>query len=129
MRKITLLILTLAYLSSVTEVHEFFKVANLFAHYMEHREQDRTLSFSDFLSLHYGNNSAHGNSSEHDDQLPFKSHHVSVAWFNLMAPIPSFTIKQEFTVCDEAFNPEAYYRCFAASEHESAIWQPPKWVV
>ena len=128
-RKVTLIIITLAYLSSFTELHEFFKVANLFAHFIEHREQDETLSFTDFLSLHYGLNSAHGSSSEHEDQLPFKSEHLSIASINLIAPIITETYTEDFSFLVEAYIPVAHYQCIAASELECSIWQPPKLVV
>jgi len=129
MRRILLLFIAFVYLSTVTEVHELFKVTNLIAHYLQHREQDDTLSFADFLALHYDEHSEHAGCAEHKDELPFKSHHVSIAWFNLIAPIPTPVCKQEFTFCAQAFNPEAFYRCIVASECESSIWQPPRMVV
>jgi hypothetical protein len=128
MRRALLLFIAFVYLSTVTEVHELFKVTNLIAHYLQHREQDSTLSFTDFIALHYDEHSEHACSAEHTDELPFKSHPFSIAWFNLIAPIPTPAIKHGISFCAEAFNPEAYYRCIIASERESSIWQPPRLV-
>lgn len=128
MRKVTLVFLIMSYLSSFTELHELLKVANLFTHYIEHREQDETLSFTDFLSLHYGSHSEHGKSSEHEEQLPFKADHLSIAWINLIAPISTSVYNQEFSYFAEAFDPVAFYRSLVASSPESSIWQPPRLV-
>ena len=128
MRRALLLFIAFVYLSTVTEVHELFKVTNLIAHYLQHREQDSTLSFADFLALHYDEHSEHASAAEHNDELPFKSHHVSIAWFNLIAPLPMPVCKHEISFYAEAFNPVAFYRCISASERVSSIWQPPRLV-
>lgn len=128
MRRVTLLFIMFAYFSSVTEVHELFKVSNLIAHYLQHRESDHNLSFSDFLFLHYDEHSEHADSSEHNDDLPFKSHHVPIAWFNFVAPIFTASVKQEVILFYLASKPVAYYRCITATDRESSIWQPPKMV-
>lgn len=126
MRRITLLFVLFAYLSSVTEAHELLKAANLFAHYMQHREQDQALSFADFLEMHYSDSSAHACASEHKNQLPFKSHHASAAMLNFVAIIPSLEFASIQLWGNEAGTPASYYRPLAASSRVSAIWQPPK---
>jgi len=126
MRRLSLFFILFAYLSSVTEVHELFKAANLFSHFMQHLEQDDSLSFSDFLSMHYAENSEHANSEEHSDSLPFKSHHTSSALISFVALIPTIGFEAIPLWVIEAATPIAFYKPIAASARVSAIWQPPK---
>jgi hypothetical protein len=126
MRRFTILIILVSYLSSISEVHELFKAANLFAHYMQHREQDQGLSFSDFLEMHYNESSAHACAEEHNDRLPFKSHHASVSLLNFVAVIPSVTCVAIPSWVAEVGSPTSYYHPLSVSSGVSAIWQPPK---
>ena len=126
MRRLSLLFILFAYLSSVAEVHELFKAANLFSHFMQHLKQDDSLSFSDFLSMHYAENSEHAKSEEHSDSLPFKSHHTSSALISFVALIPAIGFEAIPLWVIEAATPIAFYKPIAASARVSAIWQPPK---
>lgn len=126
MRKITLLLIVLAYLSSITEMHELLKATNLISHFLQHRESDESLSFMDFLSLHYGDDSGHADSEEHGGKLPFKSDHISIAWVNFMA-LPSFILSEEVVlVIHDSVSPTAFYCSVPISGRTNAIWQPPK---
>lgn len=126
MRKWILIFVTMIYLGSVTEVHEMLKVANLVAHYLEHLQQDKNLSFADFLVLHYGEHSTHGEAAEHQNQLPFKSHHVPFAGFIFFVPNQTeIRVTESLDRVDE-FSPRAFYRSMAASARVSSIWQPPR---
>lgn len=126
MRRISLLFILFAYLSSVTEVHELFKAANLFAHYAQHLEHDDSLSFGDFLSMHYAENSEHASSEEHSESLPFKSNHTSTALISFVALIPAIGFEAIPLWVIEAATPVSFYKPIAASARVSAIWQPPK---
>lgn len=125
-RKFTLLFIVVSYLSSVTEAHELFKAANLFAHFMQHLEEDSELSFTDFLAMHYGDSSSHASSAEHGNQLPFKSHHNSVPLIHFMAVIPVSVGVAIWSWSIEAGRPVSFYRPMAASSPAITIWQPPK---
>ena len=50
-----------------------FKLPVLIAHYLEHRQLDQSISFFDFLSLHYSTENDNDGDQERDNQLPFKS--------------------------------------------------------
>jgi hypothetical protein len=128
MRKITLLLVTLVYLSSITEVHELLKATNLISHFLQHRESDESLSFMDFLSLHYGDGSSHADSAEHSGKLPFKSDHITIALANCMA-LPSFIVSEHVMVSiPDLLSPTAYYCSVPIAGRSNAIWQPPKMV-
>lgn len=73
MKKFILIILAVSFLNSSTELHEFFRLSFLLQHYSEHRSEDRSLSFVDFLKIHYSNNHPDDNDDEEDNELPFKS--------------------------------------------------------
>jgi len=126
MRKLTFLLIIMCYLSAVTELHEFLKAANLIAHFMHHHQQDKTLSFADFIQMHYDYSSAHACGEEHNDQLPFKSHHASVVLLNFIEEIPCISCEGISVWSIEDATWESFYSAIATSSAESAIWQPPK---
>ena len=116
----------MAYLSSVTEVHELLKAANLVAHFMQHRQENENLSFADFIAMHYGDDSGHADLQEHADRLPFKPHQASVVLMNFIAVVPATTL---FVITHwelEPARPVSFYRQMAASSPAISIWQPPK---
>jgi hypothetical protein len=49
-----------------------FKLPVLIAHFLEHRQLDQSISFFDFLSMHYWND-INDDDQDRDNQLPFKS--------------------------------------------------------
>lgn len=73
MKKFILIILAVSFLNSSTELHEFFRLPFLVQHYSKHRSEDHSLSFIDFLKMHYSNNHPDDNDDDDDTELPFKS--------------------------------------------------------
>jgi hypothetical protein len=56
------------------------KAPTLIRHYLEHKSLDRSVSFVDFLSMHYWGEDLNDDDDEKDMQLPFKKieiHHVN----------------------------------------------------
>lgn len=48
-------------------------------HYVDHQQRNGTLTFSEFLAMHYWGNDINDADDEKDKQLPFKNidHHIS----------------------------------------------------
>ncbi|MCX6316839.1 MAG: hypothetical protein NTW29_06090 [Bacteroidetes bacterium] len=71
-RKFTIFI-SLLFLISSTELHEFARLPRLFLHYIHHQQEDPSLTLGDFIELHYRINHPVDNDDSEDQQLPFKS--------------------------------------------------------
>jgi len=98
----------------------------LVEHFMEHKQQNKNLSFLAFLEIHY----AHGNPKdadyEKDMKLPFKSIvHSSIASISFFSPIPYF--KQNLVIYFKNDKQTFIEHSFTfTSFYLSTIWQPPK---
>ena len=107
-----------------TELHQLLKVPQLVAHYMHHKKLDRTISFVDFIFMHYNENDNLKSDSQHN-KLPFKSHctiagHIIIADVNFLTlntHLSNFYFKK---VCSK------YKEVFYTSMLTESIWQPPK---
>lgn len=115
------------YLNSTTELHQLLKIPILIEHFCEHQSQNSTLSFFEFLSMHYSKNNMHHGVSEKDSKLPFKSHSICNASINFV------TLNQEqlftfleFTEFKERKTILNLYTFLVSSSHLKAIWQPPQ---
>ncbi len=62
---------------------ELFKIPKLFSHFVEHNEQNASIDFSTFLSMHYWGDDEDDDDDDQDMQLPFKrmDHHTSALLF------------------------------------------------
>jgi hypothetical protein len=95
-------------------------------HYIEHKVQNKDLSFIGFLEIHYAHGSPKDADYDKDMKLPFKTiTHYSIASISFCTPILNFkhnpivyfnNSKQQFS--DYSFT---YSSAFLSS-----IWQPPK---
>jgi hypothetical protein len=76
-------------------------------HYREHRKETPSLSFFDFLKLHYTDRHPDDNDEEEDNQLPFKSsgdiNHTDISFSVLHEAIqkPYTYLKQSWPVYKE----------------------------
>ena len=73
MKNLILIISSVIFLSSSTELHELFRLPLLLEHYSKHCSEDRHLSLIDFLEIHYSANHPNDQDDDDDNQLPFKS--------------------------------------------------------
>ncbi len=73
MKRTLIGIWALLFLSSSTELHELAKLPVLLGHYSQHHAQDHTMTFFDFLKLHYLAYHPNDNDDKNDNNLPFKS--------------------------------------------------------
>ncbi len=125
MRRALVYLLLFSFISSISELHEVFKLPELIKHYQSHCSKSPDLTFAEFLSRHYSEEEEGKVVSEHE-RLPFKSHD-EFCHMPVMKALPAMDkefIQQEFSATcgvlpvDETF----------ISHFLSTIWQPPKLV-
>ena len=114
------------FLFANTEIGQLLKLPVLLHHYLEHHDEEASISFTDFLHKHYTEENSHSSPNKEHQRLPFKSHdccmaNIPIAYcvpaaFSLKAEIP-FSAKKEIFVFNVAFNLPSYF---------FRIWQPPK---
>jgi hypothetical protein len=67
---------------------EIFRLPSLLEHFAEHQKENKTISFADFLWLHYMD-ASHEHSDSRHEHLPLHCHHVMMAE-SLMSVAPEF---------------------------------------
>lgn len=124
MKNLAAIAIVLVYVTSVTELHQFFKLPVLWQHYLEHQQKDKDITFLQYLSHHYDTSDIHDDDYDRDMQLPFKDFdHCS------FSPIVTLTSnKIEFKVEHILFEKTypCYYNKFVTAFHLKEIWQPPR---
>lgn len=114
------------YLLSTTQCGELLKLPILIEHYLEHKQEDKNLSFLDYLAIHYAHGNPHDADYEKDMKLPFKSINnsnlVSITFCN---PILQFKGVLIVNYCENKKQFSDYSFTYS-SAFLSAIWQPPK---
>lgn len=123
------LILLAIYLFSSTELGQLMKAPFLVAHYLEHKNTDSEITFFGFLKLHYMENHLENHpvndDLEHDLQLPFMGHNISVS-ASIILPKPidfKVELQTKFIYRDHEL---LRNYLFIDSIYLSTIWQPPK---
>ncbi len=126
-RKIISIFFLVIYLLSTTQLSELLKLPILVQHFIEHKEENKNLSFLGFLEIHYAHGSPHDADYDKDMKLPFKSiTHSNISSISFCTPLPNFK-----------HNPIIYYKSnkkiFStysftySSAFLSSIWQQPKY--
>lgn len=126
MRKYYALFFFSIFLFSTTQFSELLKLPLLFEHFQEHQQWDKTISFSNFLYIHYVEDDIPTPDHDRDMEMPFKMIHTNAMTFasfivefsqQFVIPIAHFKKqKQKLTSNDFTY----------ASLYLSSIWQPPK---
>ncbi|PJJ79550.1 hypothetical protein [Mucilaginibacter auburnensis] len=126
MKKLTAILILVAYLFSTTELHQLLKLPIVFQHYKEHKAWNSGISFLDFLDMHYMHGSPHYGDYDEDMQLPFKSFDKCLSTtipvivpqkIKIAVHQPVKLKKQMRFMLTDDFIPSLYL---------SRIWQPPK---
>jgi hypothetical protein len=124
MKKLIAIAIVLIYVTSFTEVHQFFKIPVLWQHYLEHQQKDKTITFLQYLSHHYETHDDHDDDHDRDMELPFKDfghcsfvQAVTLPTYKLELKVDNYIFKKTY-VC--------YYNKFITAFHLTEIWQPPK---
>ena len=124
MRKISALLFLLVLLLAQTPLQQLLKVPVLAAHFQEHRAENKNLSFTAYLVLHYLSGHTQDDDFQRDQQLPFRSHDVVIVSGTVVVP---GQITADFTL--PTYRPEHYLLLsdsHPSSSYACGIWQPPK---
>lgn len=126
MKKIAAILFLAGYLFSATEAYQLLKLPVIFQHYAEHTEEDKSISFLQFLAMHYLHGSPKDKDYDRDMQLPFKTP-VDFSYPITTASVPvilQFSIPEPIEISQsKKAIPQGR---FIFSSYLSAIWQPPK---
>lgn len=124
-KKFISIIILATYLCSFTEFNELLKLPLLLEHFSKHNAQNKSLSFSEFLCMHYLDTHDNDGDDDSDRSLPFKSHDNCIhgSSFNLYVQTNNIHIKTTETDLQNTLSQEKefFYPSFSAN-----IWQPPK---
>ncbi|MBD1384620.1 hypothetical protein IDJ75_04960 [Mucilaginibacter rigui] len=126
MKKFTAILLLTAYLFSTTELHQLLKIPVIFEHFDEHLKENKSISFLQFLDMHYMHGSPRDKDYSEDMKLPFKTADNCTAMISpVLVPqvLPALTIPVTFSAETKL---QAFYPGFNHSAYLSSIWQPPK---
>lgn len=108
-----------------TAVGELLKLPQLLHHYLEHHDDDRDISFFQFLKKHYAEEASTQASHHNHSQLPFKSQTIGCLHQIILLQVQN-------TACITApviQEPTKFFRNpqqFLLSTTLSNIWQPPR---
>jgi hypothetical protein len=124
MRNTLLIILTTIHLLGNTEINQLLKLPNLLTHYFEHSRINPSISFFQFLGMHYGGNDGTHADDEKDNQLPCHNttrNTLSVVCYQIQ-DAPSLEIattfgSREYGRASLPYHPE---------EHLFSFFQPPR---
>jgi hypothetical protein len=124
LRKIFVISLLSIYLISITELSQLMKLPVLVEHFIEHKEENNSLSFINFLAMHYSQDGSHD--GDQDKKLPFKSHDGCINTIVVAFVSSHFEYPSSKPVFTESKSYSTYTEQFLQSAYLSTIWQPPK---
>ncbi|MBS1739296.1 MAG: hypothetical protein JST88_02025 [Bacteroidetes bacterium] len=114
------------YLFSTTQMAELLKLPVLIQHFIEHQQEDHSISLLEFLEMHYGQPQPHDNDYARDMQLPFKVPvHSALAYMAYTVPnLMPLTVKSVFF--EETHAVTLHHSGEYSFRYLSLIWQPPR---
>lgn len=122
-KKFLVLFIIAAYFFSTTELVQLLKVPVLINHFVEHTEEDNSMTFMDYMVHHYGGHEKDAD-WETDMKLPFMQH--SDLLNILVIPAENLNLPDKITV-DTHFKTIVFHRQGTIpNSYLSSIWQPPK---
>ena len=125
MKKFIVISFIFLYLFSATEIHQLLKAPALFEHFEEHKSENKSLSFWNFLYEHYKNNSKDAD-YEKDMKLPFKTSD-NCSQNILITLLTNTKIEIKTFHFESATKPVSVFKkTFFSSHYLDTIWQPPQ---
>jgi hypothetical protein len=124
-KSIATILLSITLLGSVMDLHDFVKLPRLIEHFQQHQIKNASVSFVDFLNLHYGSEAERHDKEEHHEHedLPFKSPDCTFA--HTVTLIPVFDAPELSTlVCNVSYS--NFYQSTFSFDYSQFIWQPPR---
>lgn len=111
-------------LVSQTPLQQVLKLPVLIEHFKEHKKETSSISFIEFIQLHYFSGNPKDDDYDRDQQLPFRSDAVIVLDSSIEIPDYNFKVHP---LC--LYKEKSYPRMDITtlpSRHSFDIWQPPK---
>lgn len=115
--------MVLAILAQITELHELGKLPLLFEHFSEHQELNASVTFTEFLEMHYWGDDLNDDDDSRDMQLPFKK--MDIHTVQLHYPPPMSGIKIRTAVFRIVLNYPIYRPFYTPDAELSALFRPP----
>lgn len=107
------------------EVLEFVKIPELVQHFENHKLENPSITFLEFLSLHYGDSQHAARDTKHHHKLPFsKSHYQHVAGLQVIQTPEQVTSSTDFTLIRKIDVVLYFEREVSTPPH--GVWQPPR---
>ena len=114
------------FLLSTTEAHQLLKIPYIFQHFSTHQKENSSITFLQFLDMHYMHGSPRDKDYQDDMKLPFKTADKCVVVLSpAFVPIVQ-TVSKIKPVELPKFEMGVYQDNFIPSTYLSSIWQPPK---
>lgn len=123
MKKVILIISSVLFFSSSTELHELIRLPLLLEHYYQHRSNNPNLSLFNFLKIHYSGNHPNDNDDKDDTELPFKSKGNLI---HIDTPIPHYVHSDEKLVFPLTRKLIFQYTEDIPDNKSFAIFHPPR---
>jgi len=123
MRTTLILVLMTVHLFGNTELGQLFRLPKLVSHYFQHRQLDPSVTFIDFLAMHYGGDDGTTADDDIDNQLPY--HHVDNHCLSIVY-YPSDQYVFNINIIEHDTEYGSRLISGHPSEHVSLILQPPR---
>ena len=125
MKKLISVAILSLYLITATEFYQLLKLPLLIDHFIQHKEENKSVTLLSFLQMHYIDPTVKDADYEQDMKLPFKTHSEN-AQHSILALIPqkSAAVLKKTYVEPRIFLVQE--ELFSTSSYLSGIWQPPK---
>lgn len=125
MQRFVIISLLCTFIAIQTPLHEVLKLPMLVSHFLEHKEEDNSMSLLKFLHIHYSQHHIVDDDYDKDMQLPFKDCSTPIFFtlstlskkFQIALHLPAPESKNLFSVKEDAF---------LSAEFPDNIWQPPR---
>ena len=122
-KRIFALMLGVLLLNSATEIHQLLKLPFLIHHYRDHRNENSSISITDFLKIHYSDGQHPNDNDDSDDnELPFKS-------IGDISHIDTPVLEKRSTVYSDIYQrekPISYYPEAIPAHRSFSIFHPPR---
>lgn len=115
---------SLIFLLGSVSFSELFKLPVLIVHYVEHVDMDNQMTFTDFVMLHYHDDSQHKDEHREHRKLPFKS---ALPQITAVEPVcHTFLIEDSaHFIPDDNSNRMSFVQSIISSPFLGSFWQPP----
>ncbi len=126
LKKVIAILFLSTYLFSATEFSQLLKLPLLIEHFIEHKEENKQITFFEFLCLHYKTTNVKDADYEKDMKLPFKSQNNLISSITIFHLFPNFDnlFNNIFPFSKKSYVITSSH--FITSSAVCVIWQPPK---